>query len=212
MITVDDTVQIKGDYLFDPAVSVVRKDGAVINYEPFVYIIQNKPAGVVSASKAPGDVTVIDLLPDALKRKNLFPAGRLDRDTTGLVLITDDGVFAHDILSPARHVEKAYLVGLQRCVLPEELQMITSGLTTSEEQYKPARLRPVDEHTAVPMYEIVLTEGRYHQIKRMFAYFGNRVCTLHRTKIGGLCLPSDLQPGESRKLSSEELFLISSKK
>ena len=141
----------------------------------------------------------------------MFPAGRLDRDTTGLVLITDDGVFAHDILSPARHVEKTYLVGLQRCVLPEEMQMITAGLITSQERYKPARLRPVEEHTSVPLYEIVLTEGRYHQIKRMFAYFGNRVCTLHRTQIGGLCLPADLQPGESRKLLPEELFLITSK-
>ena len=211
MITVDNDVQSKGEFLFDPSVSVVRKDGTPIRYEPFVYIIQNKPAGVVSASRAPGDVTVIDLLPDALKRKDLFPAGRLDRDTTGLVLITDDGAFAHDILSPGRHVEKTYLVGLQRCVMQEEWEKITAGLITPEEHYKPARLRPVDENAAVPLYEIVLTEGRYHQIKRMFAFFGNRVCTLHRTQIGRLSLPVDLQPGESRKLAFEELILITSK-
>ena len=177
-------------------------------YEKYVYIIQNKPAGVVSASSAPGDVTVIDILPADLKRKDLFPAGRLDRDTTGLMLITDDGAFAHEILSPAHHVEKTYLVTLERKVTPQEAGKIEAGLVTEEERYKPAVLRPADTGAELPQYEIVLTEGRYHQIKRMFAFFGNRVCALHRMKIGGLALPETLAPGESRKLAPEEVKQI----
>ena len=207
-ITVDGAVAVKGDILLDPAEAVVCRDGQRIQYEKYVYIIQNKPAGVVSASSAPGDVTVIDILPEALRRKDLFPAGRLDRDTTGLMLITDDGAFAHEILSPAHHVEKTYLVTLERAVTPQETQSIAAGLVTENEQYKPAVLRPADTEAEHPRYEIVLTEGRYHQIKRMFAFFGNRVCALHRTKIGGLALPESLAPGESRKLAPEEVKRI----
>ncbi|MBQ9506224.1 MAG: rRNA pseudouridine synthase [Clostridia bacterium] len=207
-ITVNGVVAVKGDLLLEPDTSAVCKDGQRIQYEKFVYIIQNKPAGVVSASSAPGDVTVIDILPASMKRKDLFPAGRLDRDTTGLMLITDDGAFAHEILSPAHHVEKTYLVTLERKVTLSEASRIEAGLVTDEENYKPAVLRPVDTAAEQPRYEIVLTEGRYHQIKRMFAFFGNRVCALHRTKIGGLALPESLAPGESRKLTPGEVQQI----
>ncbi len=207
-ITVNGAVAVKGEFLLDPDTAAVCKDGQRIQYEKYVYIIQNKPAGVVSASSAPGDVTVIDILPESMKRKDLFPAGRLDRDTTGLMLITDDGAFAHEILSPAHHVEKTYLVTLERKVTPQEAGKIEAGLITEEEYYKPAVLRPADTGAELLQYEIVLTEGRYHQIKRMFAFFGNRVCALHRTKIGGLALPESLAPGESRKLAPDEVKQI----
>ena len=207
-ITVNGDVTVKGELLLDPAAVCVCKDGQRIQYEKYVYIIQNKPAGVVSASSAPGDVTVIDILPEAMKRKDLFPAGRLDKDTTGLMLITDDGAFAHEILSPAHHVEKIYLVTLERAVTPQEAQKIAAGLVTEDERYKPAVLRPADTKAEHPQYEIVLTEGRYHQIKRMFTFLCNRVCALHRTKIGGLALPESLAPGESRKLAPEEIKRI----
>ena len=190
----------------DPAADTVTVDGALVEYKQYLYIMQHKPLGVVSASAGRGDVTVIDLLPPELRRPGLFPAGRLDKDTTGFVFITDDGQFAHDILSPARHVEKTYVVTLHREVTPEEQAAITNGMRLGEEQLKPARLRRLD--TPAPQYEIVLTEGRYHQIRRMFGSTGNPVTALMRTKIGALPLDPGLLPGRSRELTSTELELL----
>lgn len=178
-------------------------DGKEISYKKFIYIAQNKPSGVVSAS-TDDTLTVIDILPDNLKRHGLFPAGRLDKDSTGFVLITDDGEFAHNILSPSKHIEKTYIITLLRDVTENELHEITEGMILGKEKLKPAKLKKIADNT----YEIVLTQGRYHQIKRMFGSFDNPVQSLHRIKIGSLCLPSDLSPGESRELTAEEIKLI----
>ncbi len=206
-ISVNGAVAIKPELQVDPCADSILLDGRVIAYRQFLYIMQNKPAGVVSAS-ADGSVTVIDILPQELKRPGLFPAGRLDKDTTGFVLITDDGAFAHSLLSPVRHVEKTYVVTLEREATMEEIEEIRKGIRIGEEQFRPAKLRPLVQTDGLPQYEIILTEGRYHQIKRMFGSQGNAVCALRRVQIGGLSLDPSLRPGESRLMTDEEIRLL----
>ena len=193
--------------IVNPECDTVTYLGVPVEYKENIYIMQNKPQGTVSASDSPGDVTVIDILPENLKRKNLFPAGRLDKDTTGFVLITDDGEFAHDILSPSHHVPKTYTVTVQREVTPAEFKLFAQGITAGEDTFKPAKLIK-KENSPDNVYEITITEGRYHQIKRMFASTGNSVTALHRDKIGSLALDLSLKPGESREITPEELLLI----
>lgn len=199
----------KGETSLDPEHDAVTFDGASVLYREHLYLMQNKPAGVVSSTDSPGDRTVVDLVPDELRRDGLFPAGRLDKDTTGFVLLTDDGAFAHDILAPNKHVPKTYLVTLTRRVSPDERRQIEAGLVLPDAALKPASLRfSEDAPDGLPVYEIVLTQGLYHQIKRMFAHFGNPVVRLHRTKIGGLSLDPALFPGQTRLLSDEETARI----
>ena len=206
-VSVNGTVEVKPEKQIEPEADDIFLDGRKIVYRQYFYIMQNKPSGVVSAS-TDGGVTVIDILPPELKRPGLFPAGRLDKDTTGFVLITDDGAFAHSLLSPAHHVEKTYVVTLEREVSADEMAEIRMGMRIGDEKFLPARLHRLENTDGLPQYEIVLTEGRYHQIKRMFGSRGNAVCALRRTQIGGLPLDPMLQPGESRLLTEEEICLL----
>ncbi len=198
---------IRADEQFDPLNSKVCVNGEEITYNKHIYIMLNKPKGVVSASVSPGDVTVVDLVPPELKRAGLFPAGRLDKDTTGFVLITDDGEFAHDILSPSKHIAKTYIVELERVVEPHEYELFENGMQLGDIFLKPASLKQLSGLT----YEIVITEGRYHQIKRMFASTGNKVMELKRIKMGELELDDSLKEGECRILTDEEIKLINNK-
>lgn len=177
-------------------------------YKKHIYIMMNKPEGVISASDSPNDRTVIDLLPDELKRPGLFPAGRLDRDTTGFMLITDDGDFAHRILSPKRHVSKTYRVTLREDITEDEAEMIRTGLMLNGEKLLPAKVKKLDgEH----VYEVVLKEGRYHQIKRMFARLSNEVVALERTAMGNLTLDTALKRGDAREMTAEEITQVEMK-
>lgn len=177
-------------------------------YKKHIYIMMNKPEGVISASDSPNDRTVIDLLPDELKRPGLFPAGRLDRDTTGFMLITDDGDFAHRILSPKRHVSKTYRVTLREDITEDEAEMIRTGLMLNGEKLLPAKVKKLDgEH----VYEVVLKEGRYHQIKRMFARLSNEVVALERTAMGNLTLDIALKRGDAREMTAEEITQVEMK-
>ena len=203
-VTVNGKTVNKGDFQFDPSDSRVTVNGRELIYKKHLYIMLNKPVGVVSASQSPGDMTVIDLVPEELRRPGLFPAGRLDKDTTGFVLITDDGEFAHDILSPSKHISKTYSVELERDVKPDEFELFTAGMELGDILLKPASLKKTGELR----YEIIITEGRYHQIKRMFASVGNRVTALHRTMMGALALDDTLAAGQCRELTDEELMLI----
>ncbi len=207
-VTVNAEVAVKPETYVDPLKDTVICDNVEIKYKKYVYIMMNKPEGVVSASTDKNTSTVIDLVPDALRRPGLFPAGRLDKDTTGFVMITDDGTFAHEILSPARHVEKAYSVTLSRLLKEEEAAQIEAGMTVGEDSFRPAKLRLIDTAENSPVYEIVLTQGKYHQIKRTFAYFGINVLSLHRERMGGLLLDASLAPGECREITAEELELL----
>lgn len=184
----------------------VTLDGQTIAADRHVYIMLNKPKGVVSVSNAPDDRTVIDLLPDALRRSGLFPAGRLDRDTTGFVLITDDGDFAHRILSPRRHVSKTYIVTLRDKAQDDYDAAFREGIVLGDgTKCLSAELERTDNPHRVIIH---LHEGRYHQVKRMFASLGNHVTDLHRACIGGLPLDADLAEGCCRLLTEDEVRRI----
>lgn len=188
---------------------IVTVDGEQIAYSKFVYIMMNKPQGVISASDGKGEKTVVDLLPDSMKRRGLFPAGRLDKDTTGFVLITDDGDFAHSILSPSRHIDKTYVAHLDKPITLQLIEDFRGGMELNGEKLLEAEVTPIDGDLTV--CKVVLRQGLYHQVKRMFKKHGITVTALDRVKMGNLSLDSSLKPGESRYLTAEELDLICSK-
>lgn len=193
-VSYEDDIRVKGEKLFQTE---------------FVYIMLNKPKGVVSASEDKRDKTVVDILPDELKRKNLFPAGRLDKDTTGFSLITDDGEFAHRILSPARHVDKTYIATVSDKIDYENAkQAFADGVVLADGTVLlSAELELIDDNVN-QIFKVVIKEGKYHQIKRMFASLGTSVIELKRIAIGGLQLDFSLDEGEARVISAEELQLI----
>lgn len=200
----------KSDIILDGEKDIVSVNGKVITYKKHIYLMMNKPKGIVSASSSDTEKTVIDILPEKFLRSGLFPAGRLDKNTTGFVLITDDGEFAHDILSPAHHVPKTYVTELEREVTKNEFLLFKNGLIVCGEKFKPAELKFIKykDSSEKPVYEITITEGRYHQIKRMFASTGNKVLELDRIRIGNLELDKNLLPGETREISASELGKI----
>ena len=175
----------------DISCDTICLDRKPLTLKKHVYIMLNKPTGVVSASNSDREKTVIDLVPDVLRRDGLFPAGRLDKDTTGFVLITDDGAFAHRILSPKNHIEKTYIATLENPLGDADIAVLETGLQLHDgTRFLPAGI------------------GKYHQIKRMFAAVGNRVTALRRTHMGALKLDSALAAGECRELTQVELDLI----
>ena len=177
-VSIDGAVCRKADTQLDEHTAAVALDGVPLAgaYRKFVYIMLNKPEGVVSASRDKKDTTVVDLVAADFPRRELFPAGRLDKTSTGFVLLTDDGALAHDILSPAHHVEKQYVVTL-------DTPLTDDGLTV----------------------QVTLRQGVYHQIKRMFGVFDAGVNALHRESIGGVALDPALAPGQWRELTAEEV-------
>lgn len=209
----DGRVTINGKRITDPGQKVdPQTDEVLLNGEPFslkkyIYIMLNKPQGVVSASRSPNEKNVVDLVPQDLKRNGLFPAGRLDKDTTGFVLITDDGAFAHNILSPKHHVEKTYLVTVESPLTEEGKSRLEDGLEMRDgTKFLPALVKEDAENPC--LFEVKICEGKYHQIKRMFAAVGSPVVALKRTHIGKLPLDDALRPGEAREITREEIKQI----
>lgn len=182
----------------------VSCDGQLLGQrEEFVYIMLNKPLGVVSASTDKRDTTVVDLLQGSFPRRTLFPAGRLDKTSTGFILLTDDGKFAHEILAPKKHIEKEYLVTIDTPFTPEMQQGFAQGVTLVDgTRLAPAHAEPTDDPYKV---KVVLTQGVYHQIKRMFGIYDAGVNELHRLRMGELYLDDTLAPGEWRKLTEQEV-------
>ena len=171
----------------------------------YLYIMMNKPAGVLSAARDSRTPTVIDLLPEPLRRRGLFPAGRLDKDTTGLLIITDDGDMAHRMLAPKSHVMKRYEAVLDIPADEEDVDAFSKGIPLQDFVCRPARLE-LEKGTCIARVEV--QEGKFHQVKRMFAARGKTVLTLKRLRIGGLDLDETLQPGQARELNKEEIALI----
>ncbi len=207
-------VSVNGVVIKDSSVKVSYEDDIVVNGKPlkqteFTYIMLNKPKGVVSASEDKRDKTVIDILPDELKRKNLFPAGRLDKDTTGFCLITDDGDFAHRILSPSRHVDKTYIATVDKKInFANARKAFKDGIVLADGTVllsADLELLSDDDNQS---FKVVIKEGKYHQVKRMFASLGTTVIELKRVSIGGLVLDDNLEEGEARLLTAEELSKI----
>ena len=205
-VTVNGTLCKKGDTQLRET-DVVAVEGRPLAYQKFVYIMLNKPEGVVSASTDKRDTTVVDLLDDAYPRRELFPAGRLDKTSTGFVLLTDDGGFAHDILAPKRHVSKTYTVTLDTPLTAEMKAGFASGVTLADG----TALSPAEVEAMTPdglTVRVLLKQGVYHQIKRMFGVYGAGVNALHRDAIGGLALDAALAPGQWRELSDAEVAEI----
>lgn len=196
------------DIKVDPACDEITVDGESITYRKYIYIMLNKPKGIISASEDKTEKTVTDLVPPELYRNGLFPAGRLDRDTTGFVLITDDGGFAHRILSPKNHIEKTYHALLEKPLTDEDIVHFLSGVELKDGTLcLEAKVRMLEGNTA----EVIIHEGKYHQVKRMFAALGNRVIELKRVKMGSLALDDRLEEGQCRELTAEEVALIEQK-
>lgn len=205
-VTVNGAVCKKGDAQLK-AGDAVAVDGKTLQYQKFVYLMLNKPAGVVSASTDKRDTTVVDLVGGAYPRRELFPAGRLDKTSTGFVLLTDDGGFAHDILAPKRHVSKTYTVVLDTPLTAEMQAGFAQGVTLADgTELSPAEVEARTEDGLT--VRVTLKQGVYHQIKRMFGVYGAGVNALHRDAIGGLALDKTLEPGQWRELSDEEVAKI----
>lgn len=203
-------VTVNGVVCRDPSVKVnadtcrVTVAGEELCYRQFVYIMLNKPAGILCVSRDPRVPTVVDLLPPEMKRKNLFPAGRLDKDTVGLVLLTDDGDLAHRLLAPKRDIVKRYQVRLDGPLSDEHCRAFASGMTLADgTPCRPAELI-ILENGEQPLAEVRITEGRYHQIKRMFGVVDRGVVWLKRVSIGGVELDPKLGEGECRFLTDQE--------
>lgn len=204
-VAIDGKVIKKGDAKVGDA-NRVLVNGKLLEYKQFVYIMLNKPKGVVSATDDKNDTTVVDLVKADYPKRNLFPAGRLDKTSTGFVLLTDDGDFAHDILAPKKHVSKEYIVTLDGEINEEIIESFNSGVTLADGTLLKSA---VLEATSDPMVvKVVLKQGVYHQIKRMFGVFDIGVNELHRTHIGDVELDSTLAPGQYRELTAEELEKI----
>lgn len=183
--------------------------GKRVDLKKHIYLVLNKPKGVVSASKGKAQKTVVDLVPDCFRRNGLFPAGRLDSDTTGFVLITDDGDFAHKILSPKNHIDKTYFVTLRDKLTESAIKILENGLELrGGTKFLPSKITQLTENTC----EITICEGKYHQIKRMFKAVENEVTDLKRIKMGNMNLPHNLIEGEMLELTVEELDLIKQEK
>lgn len=205
-VAVDGVFTRAADEKLDPTAHTIVADGRTICYKKHLYIMMNKPDGVVSASNDSHVKTVIDILPDDLRRKGLFPVGRLDKDTTGLLVITDDGAFAHAVTSPGKKVFKTYRVTLDGALTSDSIALLRDGVTIDgNEVCLPAQVAVLDEEHFI--YEIRICEGKYHQIKRMAQAVGRSVTALRRTAVGRLALDPSLGAGEVRELTDQERLL-----
>jgi len=204
MVYVNGEQVKKSETKYDENNINLKINGQEVEVKKHVYLLLNKPKGYVSATEDASQKTVLDLVPENYKNRNLFPAGRLDKDTTGLMLITDDGEFAHNILSPRKHVKKEYEVTLDIPVTEEMVKGFKEGVMLNDGECKSANLEITGEYTA----KVTITEGRYHQIKRMFGCYGAKVIELNRICMGNLYLPKGLNLGEVKEATQEELEKI----
>ena len=228
-VTVNDVIVKKSDIKVNPEKDKVCLDGKKLTFNEFEFFMLNKPQGVVSATTDANDKTVIDLITEE-KRRDLFPVGRLDKDTEGLLVVTNDGKLANNLLAPGKHVEKKYFARVEGSVTAETVKLFAEGLDIGDEKLTaPAKLIVVktyfedsgDDNDNIISdmtkgdiksdIEITITEGRYHQIKRMFKAVGMKVLYLKRLSMGNLYLDESLKPGEYRRLTDEEVKLLSEK-
>lgn len=210
-VTVNGQVVKNADFGVDFDSDSVAVQGKELSLRTHIYLMLNKPKGVVSASEDKHLPTVVDLVPKELWRKGLFPAGRLDKDTTGFVLITDDGEFAHDILSPKKHISKTYHALVNGEITEEMIEGFAKGVTIGEDFTLPASLKRISSDEQGSWGEVILKEGMYHQIKRMFGAYGLKVLELKRVQMGKLPLDPNLEEGKCRELTAEELRLVSTR-
>lgn len=206
MVTVNDVIEKSPDRKIDIDRDVVTYQGKRVSYQKYYYYMMHKPAGVITATKDQEQKTVMDLLGDAF-RKDLFPVGRLDKDTEGLLLITNDGELAHALLSPRKHVEKTYLIQVPKKLDMSQIEALEKGLDIGDDALTmPAKVKIVDDtHTL-----LTICEGRFHQVKRMLQAVGSQVLYLKRISFGSLTLDETLEKGTYRPLCEEEILQLKS--
>lgn len=194
--------EVQGDpgFILDPISAQVLFQGRALGYQRHMHLMLHKPAGLLTATTDARQKTVMDLLPEELKRRALGPVGRLDKDVTGLLLLTDDGQLAHRLISPKWTVEKVYLARVEGALDTTDIQAFQAGIALSDFTARPARLEILEPDLG----RLTITEGKFHQVKRMFAARGKPVLRLHRESVGGVSLDSALECGKFRPLTAEE--------
>ena len=205
-VTVDGVTVKRADLHIDPETSVVTYLGERVVYKKFTYIMLNKPEGYISATDDPRERTVLELLDERSRRLGLFPAGRLDKNTLGLLILTNDGALCHRLLSPKNHVEKTYFFRSERDLTEEDRQRLESGVILDGELTKPARVALDDSRSG----RITVTEGKFHQIKRMLEAVCNKIVFLERIEFAGIPLDPSLGRGEWRELTDDEISRLRS--
>lgn len=207
MVSINDEKVKKPEYKVDIEKEIVKINGEIVEYVAFEYYMLNKPEGVVSATKDNVSETVIELIKDK-KREDLFPVGRLDKDTQGLLVITNDGELSHNMLSPRKHVDKTYYATIEGIVTKEDAELFLQGVDIGDEKLTmPADLEILSSAN-ISEIKLTIREGRFHQVKRMFEAVGKKVLFLKRIEMGGLKLDESLKPGEYRKLTKDEINLL----
>jgi 16S rRNA pseudouridine516 synthase len=207
-VKVDDVVVKDAKQHVDPEKQTVTLNGEVIEYREFIYLMMNKPQGVLSATEDNNTETVIDLLELEDQVYEPFPVGRLDKDTEGLLLITNDGQLAHRLLTPKKHVPKTYFAVIEGEVTEADITAFAHGVTLDDGyETKPGELKILKSGIRSDI-ELTITEGKFHQVKRMFEAVGKRVVYLQRISMGPLALDETLELGEYRELTDEEIELL----
>ena len=204
-VTVNGLVTALPEQKIDELHDTVLLDGSPLRYRAKHYMLLDKPVGVITAAKDPRQPTVLDLLPPEVRRPGLMPVGRLDKDTSGLLLLTDDGDFAHRVISPKSGVPKVYRATVDGALTEADVRLFARGVLLRDgTQCLPAGLQLLSPHTCL----VTVQEGRYHQVRRMLAAAGKPVLTLRRLSVGGLSLPADSVPGTWRELDQDEVSLV----
>ena len=224
-VTVDDVPARSAEEKVDPEQAVIAVNGEKLNWRRYTWVMLNKPAGYLSATEDGRGATVLDLLPQDLQRQGLFPVGRLDKDTEGLLLITNDGALSHDLLAPGKHVWKTYFVRVQGILEDKDIERLENGMDIGDDRMTlPAKVKRLDAVSLSlsaddPGYpgdtesclELSICEGRFHQVKRMLAGVGHPVLYLKRLSMGSLRLDEALKQGEYRRLTPEEIAALQKK-
>jgi 16S rRNA pseudouridine516 synthase len=205
-VSVNDTLVSNEGLSINEEKDVVKVDNQIVKYVKYVYIMLNKPQGVVSATTDNIHTTVIDLIND-FKYLDLFPVGRLDIDTEGLLLITNDGALSHNLLSPKKHVDKTYFLKTNNSLTSDDMKRIEDGVYLDNELTLPAKIEKVSEYE----YLLTIHEGKFHQVKRMIEAVGKSVTYLKRVSFGPLVLDNDLPLGKYRFLTEEEILKLTKK-
>lgn len=206
-VTVNDQVEKSPKQQVDPEKDQITFDGQLLEHETFVYYLLNKPKGVISATEDDRHRTVLDLLDDKARRKEVFPVGRLDIDTHGLLLLTNNGKLAHAMLSPKKHVDKLYRAQIAGVMTADDQERFTAGIALKDFTTQPARLDILqrDEERQETLVDITISEGKFHQVKRMVAACGKELTDLQRLRMGPLVLDETLALGAYRSLTEVEL-------
>ena len=204
-VTVNGQVVKTGAFHLNPEEDNVRYNGISIKYKKYIYIMLNKPAGFVSATEDKRDQTVLDIVKGHFRTSGLNVMGRLDKDTEGLLILTDDGNLIHEVLSPKKHIPKIYYAKIEGHVTEEDVEEFAKGINVNDEYItKPGELKIISSGD-ISEIELKIFEGKYHQVKRMFLARGKKVIYLKRIRIGDVCLDENLKLGEFRELTDEEM-------